>query len=88
MSSTTMKESHALIRLKKNHADLDAEEYAHNIISYLDNARSVKSITLTDLNNVLHWLTMTLLFKNDIENTNGFVVGKYTAAVWLEDTTY
>ena len=54
MSCTTMKESHALIRLKKNHADLDAEEYAHNIIFYLDNARSVKSITLTDLNNVLH----------------------------------
>ena len=31
---------------------------------------------------------MTLLFKNDIENTNGFVVGEYIAAVWFEDTTY
>ena len=31
---------------------------------------------------------MTLLFKNDIENTNVFVVGEYIAAVWFEDTTY
>ena len=61
MSCTTMKESDALFRFKKNHADL---------------------------NNVLHGLTMTLLFKNDIENTNGFVVGEYIAAVWFEDTTY
>ena len=87
MSCTTVKESHALFRLKKNHADLDAEEYADNLISYLDNARSIKSITLTDLN-VLHGLTMTPFLKNDIENTNGFVVGKYIAAVWFEDTTY
>ena len=47
-----------IIQIKKNHADLDAEEYADNLISYLDSARSIKSITLTDLNNVLHGLTM------------------------------
>ena len=35
----------------------------------------MKSITLTDLNNVLDGLTMTPLFKNNIENMNGFVVG-------------
>ena len=31
---------------------------------------------------------MTLLFKNDIENTNDFVVGEYITAFQLEDTTY
>ena len=31
---------------------IDAEEYADNVISYLDNAGSIKSITLADLNNV------------------------------------
>ena len=67
-------ESHAFIQILKNHADLDAEEYADNLISYLDNARSIKNITLTDLNNELHGLTMTPLFKNDIENTNRFMV--------------
>ena len=77
-----------VIQIKKNHADLDAEEYADNLISYLDNARSIKSITLTDLNNVLHGLTMTPFLKNDIENTNSFVVGEYVAAFWFEDTTY
>ena len=60
-----------VIQIKK----IDAEEYADNLISYWDNARSIKSITLVDLNNVLHRLTITLLFKNDFENTNGFVVG-------------
>ena len=37
---------------------------------------------------MLHGLTVTPLFKNDIENTNGFLVGEYIAAVWFEDTTY
>ena len=60
-----------VIQIKK----IDAEEYADNLISYWDNARSIKSITLVDLNNVLHRLTITLLFKNDFENTNGFAVG-------------
>ena len=76
-----------IIQIKKNHADLDAEEYAGNLNSYLDDARSLKNIT-TDLSNVLHGLTMTPLFKNDIENTIGFLVGEYIAAVCFEDTTY
>ena len=62
-----------IIQIKK----VDAEKYADNLISYLDNGRSITSITLADLNNVLHRLTVTLLFKDDIENTNGFVVGEY-----------
>ena len=66
---------------------IDAEEYSDNLISYLDNARSIKNIT-ADLNNVLPRLTMTLLFNNDIENMNDFVVGEYIAAFSLEDTTY
>ena len=53
--------------LLKN-ADLDAEEYA-DLISYLDKAGSIKSITLSDLSNVLHGLTMAPLSMNDIENT-------------------
>ena len=41
-----------VIQIKKKHADLDAEEYADNHISYLDIAISIKSIILTDLNNM------------------------------------
>ena len=73
---------------QKNHAELDAGEYADNLISYLDNVRSVKSITLTGSSNVLHGLTMTPLFKNDVENTNCFVVGEYITAFWLEGSIY
>ena len=46
-----------------------------------------KKYNLTGLDK-LHRLTMTLLFKNDIENTNDFVVGEYITAFQLEDTTY
>ena len=38
-----------------------------------------KEYNLTGLDK-LHRLTMTLLFKNDIENTNDFVVGEYITA--------
>ena len=79
-----MKSLASCIILMKN---IDAEEYDDNLISYLDNARSIKSITLPDLN-VLHRLTMTLLSKNDIENTTDFMVGEYIAAFLLEETTY
>ena len=65
---------------------INAEEYADNLITYLDNARSIKNKTLGDLN-VSHRLTMTPLFNNDIENMNGFVVGEYIATFLLEDTT-
>ena len=37
---------------------------------------------------MLHGLAMAPLFKNDVENTNGFVVGEYIAPVWFEDTTH
>ena len=84
ISYTTMNESHALFRLKK-YADLDSEEYVYNLISYVVNARSIKSLTSTDLK-VLYGLIMIPLFKNDIEN--GFVVGEYIAGFWLEYTTY
>ena len=88
MSCTTMKETHSVFRLK-NYLDLDAEEYADNLISYLDNARSVRSITLNDLNNVLHGLANTIPLVNpDSQNKDGFVIGEYVAAFWLEGATY
>ena len=73
----------ALFRFQKGHADLDSEKCADDLISYLD-AKSIKQITLADLN-VLHGLTKTPLFKNNIENTKGFVFGECIAAFWLED---
>ena len=76
-----------VIQIKKKMLTLMQKRMLNNLISYLDNARSIKSITLTDLYNVLHGLTMTPFRKNDIENTNGFVIGEYIAAVWFEDTT-
>ena len=65
---------------------IDAEEYPDNHISYLDIARSIKSILLADLNNVLHRLTTTLV--QEYLNTNGYVFREYFAAFLLKDTLY
>ena len=43
----------AVFRLQRNHKDLTTDEYAENLISYLDTARSCKNITMNDLNNIL-----------------------------------
>ena len=40
--------------LKRNHQNLSTEEYTDNLCSYLCSARSSKTITMDDLNNVMH----------------------------------
>ena len=46
----SLKPSSAVFRLKRNHKNLTTAE---NLISYLNNARSCKTITIDDLNNVM-----------------------------------
>ena len=53
MMCTSMNPSKsAAFRLQRNHKDLTTDEYAENLISYLDTARSCKNITMNDLNNI------------------------------------
>ena len=54
MSSVSLKPTAAVFRLKQNYKNLSSEEYADNLISYLSTARSCKTITIDDLNNVMH----------------------------------
>ena len=46
----------AVFRLKKNHKNLSTLKYAINLKSYIDSNRSSKSITISDLHNVLYGL--------------------------------
>ena len=47
----------AVFRLMRNHHKLETKEYADNLITYLDSARTCRTITLDDLSNVLHGLS-------------------------------
>ena len=52
-TSLSLKESSPIFRLKSNHKNLRTEEYAANLCQYLDNARNVGTISVTDLKTAL-----------------------------------
>ena len=54
MSSISFKPTAAVFRLKRNYQNLTSAEFAENLISYLNSARSCKRITVDDLRNVMH----------------------------------
>ena len=54
MTSTSLKPTNAVFRLKKNYKNLPTEEYVDNLSAYLSNARSCKTLTIQDLSNVIH----------------------------------
>ena len=53
MSTSNMKRSSAVFRLKKNYKNLDSEDYAHNLKVYFGFVSSVSQITLSDLSYIL-----------------------------------
>ena len=54
ITSTSLKSTNAIFRLKKNYKNLPTEEYVDNLSAYLSNARSCKTLTIEDLRNVIH----------------------------------
>ena len=54
MSSISFKPTAAVFRLKRNYQNLTSADFAENLISYLNSARSCKRITVDDLRNVMH----------------------------------
>ena len=54
MSSMSLKPTATVFCLKRNHKNLPPEEYADNLCLYLCSARSCKTITIEDLNNIMH----------------------------------
>ena len=53
-SCISMKHSASVFRLKRNHSNLDAEEYASNLKQYLGDTRKKKNLTISDLSAALH----------------------------------
>ena len=57
MTCMPLQPTAAVFRLMRNHCKLETKEYADNLITYLDSARTCRTITLDDLSNVLHGLS-------------------------------
>ena len=50
---STLKETASIFRLKRNGGNLTTQEYADNLIKYMDDTESMNTLTLADLNTVL-----------------------------------
>ena len=50
VSSSTLKETASIFRLKRNGRNLTTQEYADNLIKYMDDTESMNTLTLADLN--------------------------------------
>ena len=57
VSSSTLKETASIFRLKRNCRNLATQEYADNLIKYMDDTESMNTLTLADLNTVLAQMT-------------------------------
>ena len=53
VSSSTLKETASIFRLKRNGRNLTTQEYADNLIKYMDDTESMNTLTLADLNTVM-----------------------------------
>ena len=98
MSSISLKPSASIFRLKRNHQNLSTVEYTDNLCSYLCSARSCKTITLLDLNNVIHGIaekvtnnsTQIIPFQTHKEQPDQSFhqtldIGEHVAAFWVEN---
>ena len=55
ISCMSLKPTASVFRLKKAYKNLKTEEYAENLISYLNNARCCKTLTVEDLKQCNAW---------------------------------
>ena len=69
MTSTSLKPTNAVFRLKKNYKNLSTNEYADNLSTYLSSARSCKTLTIQDLSNVIHGIAAKA--SADLEHCDG-----------------
>ena len=98
MSSMSLKPTASVFRLKRNYQNLSTEEYADNLSSYLCSARSCKTITINDLNNIIHSITEKETHEEPTESSleesdasgecadcePNFIHGEHIVAFWFE----
>ena len=60
--SSTLKETASILRLKQNGRNLTTQEYADNLIKYMDDTESMNTLTLADLNTVFPYKMADAIF--------------------------
>ena len=88
MTCMSLQPTAAVFRLMRNHCKLETKEYADNLITHLDSARTCRTITPDDLSNVLHGLSGKAKNGTNTEVPSStelpFAVGDYVAAFWFD----
>ena len=92
MTSSNMKRSSPLFRLKKNYKKLDSEDYAHSLKIYSGCVHSVKTITLSDLSYILTGLNAACSTAAPAQNKftepeqkRAIQTGEHIAGVWADE---
>ena len=81
----SLKPSSSIFMLKGAGRNLTSDDYTRNLITYSDNFHSEKSITITDLQNVLLALNKVTVFKyQTILDSPCFRSDNYVAAFWID----
>ena len=60
--SSTLKETASILRIKQNGRNLTTQEYADNLIKYMDDTESMNTLTLADLNTVFPYKMADAIF--------------------------
>ena len=93
LSTSSMKRSSDVFRLKKDHITLDSEDYAHNLKAYFGCIHSINTISLESFSAILTGLNAAR--NNNISNistepkkallTLTLQTGEHVAGVWSDD---
>ena len=86
MSSISLKPTAAVFRLKRNYKNLPSEEYADNLISYLSSARSCRTITIEELNNVMHGIARKTNVGDEKEDSDQMEVASSSVSTNFQTT--
>ena len=94
-TSLSLKPTASVFRLKKQYVNLSCEEYGENLISYLDDSKSCTTLTMRDLKNVLHALSVCdnntvegaqpLACSDNSDQTVSLDIGEHVSAFWCDD---
>ena len=86
LTSLSLKTTSSVFQLKRKYQNLETSEYVDNLISYLDGARTCRTITLSELLNVLHGISAKSVTQSACsgEYDNTLSIGEHVVAFWEE----
>lgn len=86
-TSLSLPETAEVFRLKRNGKNLSAEEYADNLMSYLDRSRATKSLNMNDLQHVLVAMTSSeddTDTEMEVAESIDYIPGEHVISAWRD----